>query len=129
MSKFTGEEGELISVTRVKELTHPHKKREKDFVGRGENFVQAEFFGLKKFNKLIEKYGDKCAGFRVYYGNQLEEHGQEKIVFGKGKTTSRLIIVPVGADGVDLLSEGGLGFKDAQEEAMAGGPLCPRQCG
>lgn len=128
MSKFTGEEGNLISTTRAKELTQPHKKREKDFVGRGENFVQAEFFGIKKFKRLIDKFGDKCAGFRVYYGTQLEDHDGDEPVFGKGRSTSRLVIVPVGADGTDLLAGGGLGLKDAQDSAMSGGPICPRNC-
>ncbi|CAG4991000.1 hypothetical protein DYBT9275_00656 [Dyadobacter sp. CECT 9275] len=128
--KFTGDEGELVTLSKVQELTVPHKKREKEFVGRQENFVEAEFFGINKFKKLMDAHGDKCVGFRVYYGNRQEDHSADEIVFGKGKNTSRLIIVPVDADGNDLVKGIRSGLKDApQQQALTGGPICPRQCG
>lgn len=130
MIQFTGNEGELVAASKFQELATPHKKKQKEIHGRGENFVEAEFFGIKKFNKLIEKHGDKCVGFRVFYGSREEDHSTDDIVLGKGKHTSRLIIVPVDAEGNNLIPAAEFGKKDAPgEDAMAGGPLCPTHCG
>lgn len=128
MAKFTGNEGRLISSIEARDLTRPHHAKEKDIKARGENYIQAEFFGLNTFKKLIEPLGDNCVGFRVYYGAQDEDHEGAEVVFGKGKHTARLVIVPVGADGNDLTK--GIGHKDmpAGDDAMAGGPTCPKNC-
>lgn len=129
MAKFTGNEGRLISSSEAKKFTDPHHALEKNIKARGENFIQAEFFGINTFNQLIEPFKKTCVGFRVYYGARSEDHEGDEPVIGEGKHTSRLIIVPVGADGKDLSS--GIGLKDmpAQNDAMIDGPLCPRQCG
>ena len=128
MAKFTGHEGQLISSFEIKSLTEPHHAREKDIAARGENYIKAEFFGIHTFNRLIEQFGEKCVGFRVYYGSRDEDHEGDKPVFGKGKPTSRLVIIPVGADGKDMVT--GMGMKDMPdgEDGMAGGPICPRSC-
>lgn len=128
MTKFSGNEGRLISSLEVKELTRPHHALEKNIKARGENFIQAEFFGLNTFKKLIDPLGKNCVGFRVYYGAQNEDHEGEEIIIGTGKHTSRLIIVPVDASGKDILKGGGLKDMPAGDDAMAGGPTCPSQC-
>jgi hypothetical protein len=132
MATFTGNEGRLISAAEIKDLTAPHHAKENEITAKGDNYIKAEFFGIHTFNRLIGLHGDNCVGFRVYYGNQIEEHveGEEKPVIGskKGKPTSRLVIVPVNKEGKDITT--GLGLKDmpASEDGMAGGPLCPHKC-
>lgn len=128
MVKFSGNEGRLISSLQVKELTSPHHALEKNIKARGENFIQAEFFGLNTFKKLIDPLGKDCVGFRVYYGAQDEDHDGEEIVMGKGKHTSRLIIVPVDANGRDISRGASLKDMPASDDAMAGGPTCPSHC-
>ncbi|KQS31460.1 hypothetical protein [Dyadobacter sp. Leaf189] len=136
VKKFTGKEGQLISAERALELTKPHLSREREIVGRGENFVKAEFFGIHTFNELIGLHGDNCVGFRVYYGVRDEDDNaldEQLLVRGNGakKSTARLVIVPVGADGRDLtksMHAGGLKDMAAEKEVMVGGPICPRQC-
>lgn len=128
MAKFTGNEGRLISSLAAKALMEPHQAKEKSIYERGENYIKAEFFGINTFKKLIEPLGDNCVGFRVYYGAQDEDHEGPEPVFGKGKPTSRLVIVPVDANGRDITK--GMGHKDmpADDDAMAGGPTCPSHC-
>lgn len=128
MAKFTGHEGKLISSFEIKALTEPHHKKEKDIAARGENYIKAEFFGIHTFNKLIQSHGDSCVGFRVYYGNRDEDHEGDEPVYGKGKPTSRLVIVPVSADGRDITK--GMGLKDMpnSDDGMSGGPTCPKNC-
>ncbi|MEO6686975.1 MAG: hypothetical protein ABIN24_13470 [Dyadobacter sp.] len=128
MANFSGNEGRLISSTEVKELKSPHHALEKDIKARGENFIQAEFFGLNTFKKLIDPLGRDCVGFRVYYGAQHEDHDGEEVIIGKGKHTSRLIIVPVDANGKDISKGAGLKDIPANDDAMAGGPTCPSHC-
>lgn len=131
MYKPTGYEGELITASRAQELTEPYQKRERDLECRKDNLVHAEFFGLHLFKKLIDQYGDRCVGFRVYYGLRTEDHSGSRPVFGSGRDTSRLVIIPVDSEGDDILTETKLGLKDmaAPAEAMAGGPICPHVCG
>ena len=128
MAKFTGNEGRLISSREVAQLTSPHHTLEKEIKARGENFIQAEFFGLNTFKKLIDPIGKDCVGFRVYYGAQHEDHDGKEVVIGVGKHTSRLIIVPVDSNGKDISR--GIGLKDmpASDVAMVGGPTCPSHC-
>ncbi|MDQ6479650.1 hypothetical protein [Dyadobacter sp. LHD-138] len=129
MAKFTGHEGRLISSLEIKSLTEPHHAKEKEIASRGENYIKAEFFGIHTFNKLIQSYGESCVGFRVYYGNREEDHNGDEPVIGKGKPTSRLIIVPVSADGKDITK--GMGLKDmpnGDDDGMTGGPVCPNHC-
>lgn len=129
--RFTGREGRLISASEAQELTIPHQKRERDFTARGENYVKAEFFGLHTFNELIKLHGDNCVGFRVYYGLRDEEEDSDTKAEKSKKPTPRLVLVPVDADGKDIIRTAQLGgLKDMPTggEAMTGGPLCPRQC-
>ncbi|CAG5070987.1 hypothetical protein DYBT9623_03308 [Dyadobacter sp. CECT 9623] len=134
--KFTGREGQLISAEQALEIINPHLDRERDILGRGDNFVKAEFFGLHTFKDLISLYEESCVGFRVYYGVRDEEDNSidEKFVASRRneiKPTPRLVIVPVDARGNDLTKTARLGgMKDmaAEKEAMVGGPVCPRHC-
>jgi hypothetical protein len=129
--KFTGREGQLISAAAAQELTSPHQKRERDFTARGENYVKAEFFGIHTFNELIKLHGDNCVGFRVYYGLRDEEEEDDTKKVRSKKPTPRLVLVPVDANGSDIIrtaQTGGLKDMPAQGEAMTGGPLCPRHC-
>jgi hypothetical protein len=133
--KFTGKEGQLISAEKALLITAPFQKRERDIMSRGENYVKAEFFGIHTFNELIRSHGDNCVGFRMYYGLTDEEDDTlaEKAALGRGnlKPTSRLVLVPVDADGNDIIRSaqlGGLKDMPAQKEVMTGGPLCPSQC-
>ena len=135
VKKFTGREGQLISAEKATEFTSPYQRREQEFVGRGQNFVKAEFFGIHTFNELIDLYSDRCVGFRVYYGEAEEEEfakANEKARLKVSKLpTSRLIIVPVDAYGNDLTTAahlGGLKDMPAARDAMRGGPLCPSDC-
>ncbi len=77
---FTGDEGEIILADDAKKIKDVHQKRKGDIErGSSDNYVEAEFFGLNKFNELIKPYGDKCVGFRVYYGKTYENHVGKKI--------------------------------------------------
>ena len=132
---FTGKEGKLISAEQAQRITSPHLKKEREILARGENFVKAEFFGIHTFNDLINMHGQNCVGFRVYYGVSDEEDNATELdatdIKREKKPTSRLVIVPVDANGRDLTSSAQLGgMKDmpAQEEVMVGGPVCPRHC-
>lgn len=133
--KFTGKEGQLISAESALRITEPFQKREREIKLRGENYVKAEFFGIHTFNELIRSHGDNCVGFRMYYGLTDEEEDvlDKKNATGRGskKPTPRLVLVPVDADGNDLVKSaqmGGLKDMPAQKDAMSGGPLCPNQC-
>ncbi|KAA0991435.1 hypothetical protein [Dyadobacter aurulentus] len=134
--KFTGKEGQLISAEQALDIIKPHLGREREILGRGDNFVKAEFFGLHTFKDLINLYEESCVGFRVYYGVKDEEDNSEneKVTAGRRvekKPTPRLVIVPVDAYGNDLTKTARLGgMKDmaAEKEAMVGGPVCPRHC-
>ncbi len=129
--RFTGREGRLISASEAQELTIPHQKRERYFTDKGENYVKAEFFGIHTFNELIKLHGDNCVGFRVYYGLRDEEEDDDTKTKKAKKPTPRLVLVPVDAEGKDIIRTAQLGgLKDMPTggEAMTGGPLCPRQC-
>lgn len=134
--KFTGKEGQLISAEQALDIIKPHLGREREILGRGDNFVKAEFFGLHTFKDLINLYEESCVGFRVYYGVKDEEDNSENEKLSAGrrgekKPTARLVIVPVDAYGHDLTKTARLGgIKDmaAEKEAMVGGPVCPRHC-
>jgi len=143
MPQYKGTEGELISIKEAKKYTCAHidcKDPKHDH-----NPVEAEFFGLKTFKKLLKECGGKPVGFRVYYGLRHEDHSEdpcERSVELGGKPTPRLIIVPVDASGVELTGlhtarayknmNPEAGLKDMSEEdegkAMANGPTCPRFC-
>lgn len=127
---FNGNEGEIILADTAKKIKDVHQKRKDEIVRGGkENYVEAEFFGLNKFNELIKPFGDKCVGFRVYYGNTHENHKGKDIEVtqeGKGKRTARSVIVPVDKFGNDLRPA--IGPKDAMGSALANGPLCPTTC-
>jgi hypothetical protein len=131
--KFTGKEGRLISAKQALEYTEPFQRREREILDRGENFVKAEFFGIHTFNELIRSFGERCVGFRVYYGLDQQEsliNDNKARTLSEKIPTSRLIIVPVDENGRDLTSMPLGGMKDmpAAKDAMSGGPLCPRDC-
>ena len=127
---FDGNEGEIILSSDASKIKQVHQKKRKSIEKENtENYVEAEFFGIKTFNKLIEAYKDDCVGFRVYYGNRWENHKDGKVEVseeGRGKKTSRLVIVPVDAYGQDLRPP--VGLKDPSGSAVANGPLCPSTC-
>ncbi len=131
---FDGNEGEIILSSAAEALKKGHQSRKKELMASlTENYIEAEFFGIKKFNQLMEQYKDTCVGFRVYYGSQWEDHSKSKTQItaeGKGKKTSRLVIVPVDAYGRDLTSNNVMGLKDMAGggAALANGPMCPRHC-
>ena len=128
---FTGNEGEIILNSEVKAIKDAHKGRRSDIEKEGkDNYVEAEFFGLNTFKKLIKKFENTCVGFRVYYGNREEDHSGSGIKVtkdGSGKRTARVVIVPVDQYGNDLRSP--IGLKDDDDgSGMANGPLCPNKC-
>ncbi|REA61292.1 hypothetical protein DSL64_12660 [Dyadobacter luteus] len=127
---FTGDEGEIILAADAKTIKDGHKGRRKEIEEGGkDNYVEAEFFGLNTFNKLIANFKDECVGFRVYHGSRHEDHAGEGVKItkeGSAKRTSRVVIVPVDKYGNDLRSPRGL--KDDSGSAVANGPLCPNKC-
>jgi len=127
---FDGTEGEIILADDAKKIKDVHQKK-KGEISRGgsDNYVEAEFFGIKKFYDLIKPYGDQCVGFRVYHGNTWENHKGKDVEVtqeGKGKRTARVVIVPVDQFGNDLRPA--IGSKDPNGSALAKGPLCPTSC-
>lgn len=143
MPQYRGTEGKLIPVKEVKKYTCEHVDCKDP--NHDHNFIEAEFFGLKTFKKLLKECGGDPVGFRVYYGIRHEDHTSgdpcECSKENGGKPTSRLFIVPVDANGTELtginsvrgskyISPGG-GLKDMPEDegnAMGGGPTCPHHC-
>ena len=129
---FDGTEGQIILSDDANKIKQVHQKRRKSIEKENtDNYVEAEFFGLKTFNKLIEAYKDDCVGFRVYYGNRWENHNDGKVEVseeGRGKKTSRLVIVPVDAYGRDLAAPIGIKDQEGSPSALANGPLCPHKC-
>lgn len=134
MPKYTGTEGKLISAREAKLLTSNHQGVKEQILKDGKNYVEAEFFGLETFQRLIKGCGGDAVGFRVYYGTREENHdGDTPVVTtgGKGKTTPRLIIVPVDANGTDLsglVHVGGHKDMPSDGQVMVDGPICPRLC-
>lgn len=134
-SRFTGKEGALISAEEALIITGQFQSREREITSRGVNYVKAEFFGIHTFNELIRSHGDSCVGFRMYYGlteeNEDSTDKRSASIRINKRPTSRLILVPVDADGNDLLKgaqSGGLKDMPSQQKVMKGGPLCPSQC-
>jgi hypothetical protein len=127
---FTGNEGEIILADDAKKIKHEHQKKKGDISKGGtDNYVEAEFFGINQFNKLIEPYGKECVGFRVYHGSTWENHKGKHVEVtkeGKGKRTARVVIVPVDQYGNDLRPA--IGPKDPVGSGLAKGPLCPSTC-
>jgi hypothetical protein len=115
--KFTGEEGKFIPAADAKQYTARfHKKREKEGK-QPSSYTEAQFFGKKQLQKLLDK--DGCVGLRFYFGAS-----------GQDAFDDELVIVAVNADGVDLTSAR-IGLKDmpaADEDVLAGGPTCPHNC-
>jgi hypothetical protein len=143
MPQYRGTEGKLIPVKEVRKYTCEHVDCQDP--SNDHNFIEAEFFGLKTFKKLLKECGGSPVGFRVYYGIRHEDHsGGDARECSKdtgGKPTSRLFIVPVDAHGMELTgihsvrgkksNDPGSGLKDMPEgdgNAMGGGPLCPTLC-
>jgi hypothetical protein len=124
---FSGDEGKIILSSEAKKIKDVHQRKKDAIIKTGDNYVEAEFFGMNRFKELIAPYGDQCVGFRVYYGNTLETHKDGKAtVDAKGKNTSRLVIVAVDKFGNDLRPE--LAHKDPTPSALTNGPLCPSTC-
>ena len=138
MPKYRGSEGKLVPASEAKKITGLYQNRKDHKEKPDFNYVEAEFFGLEKFQQLLRECGGKPVGFRVYYGFRHEDHsGLEPIeATGEkgGKNTPRLVIIPVDAQGADLTGAVRVGGMkdDAEEEggnALIGGPLCPKHCG
>ncbi|SDE27513.1 hypothetical protein SAMN04487996_104231 [Dyadobacter soli] len=134
MAKYTGQEGQLISAREAKLFTTNHQNVKELIEKDGKNYVEAEFFGLETFNKLLKGCGGKPIGFRIYYGLREENHDEDEPIVtsgGKGRPTPRLVIVPVDADGQELsglTTIGGHKDMPSDGQAMANGPICPRRC-
>ena len=127
---FTGDEGKIIQTSDANKLKEVHKKKKEQIIKDGkDNYIEAEFFGLNTFNKLMDTFKPDCVGFRVYYGSRMEKHDGAKVEAtsdNSGKNTSRLIIVPVDKYGNDLRLPRGM--KDGEGTGMAYGPTCPHNC-
>ncbi|QRR01949.1 hypothetical protein [Dyadobacter sandarakinus] len=135
MPQYRGTEGELIPVREARHLTRRYQRRKEEYLRAGDNYVEAEFFGLETFRRLLDECGGEPVGFRVYYSITEEDHEGDEPVFtedGTGRPTPRLVIVPVDAEGVELtgrMSIGGLkDMPDGGGNVMAKGPICPRHC-
>ena len=142
MPKYKGTEGELISIEDANKYTCAHVDCKHP--DHEDNFVEAEFFGLKTFNKLLDECGGKPVGFRVYYGIRHEDRSKNTPIECSeeegGKPTPRLIIVPVDANGKDLTglnsargikidsNEGSRAMSAVKGKALANGPQCPSFC-
>ncbi len=115
--KYTGEEGNFITASVANEHTNRfHEKKKKEGRDR-QTYTEAQFFGKKQLQKLLEKEG--CVGLRFYFGATKED-----------KFDDGLVIVAVNEDGKDLTSTR-IGLKDmpvGDEDALAEGPICPHDC-
>lgn len=145
MPLYKGTEGELIKISDAWKYTSEHVNCKDP--NHDHHFVEAEFFGLKKFNKLMDECEGEPVGFRVYYGIRHEDHSSDDPCEcdkeDGGKPTQRLIIVPVDANGKELTGsktvrglkknmDSDEGLKDmpqAQGKVLANGPICPKVCG
>ena len=117
-NKFTGQEGKFISSESAARLTgrfHEKKKKEGEKPG---SYVEAQFYGNKQLQKLMEKEG--CVGLRFYRGVSEDQELNDQIV-----------VVAVNADGKDL-THTRIGLKDMpggeEDDALADGPRCPHDC-
>ncbi|WP_025762430.1 hypothetical protein [Dyadobacter tibetensis] len=132
MPKYTGTEGRILPSAQVKKLLENHKSKRGDQEKSGSHYIESEFFGLETFEKLLKNCGGKAVGFKVYYGNQLENRdGKQPKEDPKGKPTSRVVIIPVDAEGNNLMGgKQAPGMKDADDDggAMGDGPTCPHYC-
>jgi hypothetical protein len=134
MPKYTGNEGSIIPSSQIKKLRESHKKHGKDQEKNGHHFIESEFFGLETFKKLLEKCGGEPVGFRVFYGNRNEDRGgKEPVEDASGKPTPRIIIIPVDAEGNNLMGgKTAPGHKDGDSDedggGMGDGPTCPQWC-
>ncbi len=115
--RFTGEEGTFISSTKAAEFTGRfHEQKQKEGLEPG-SYVEAQFYGNKQLQKLMEK--DGCVGLRFYRGTSEDKELNEQI-----------LVVAVNADGKDL-TRTRVGLKDmpaGDDDALAGGPCCPHNC-
>ncbi len=115
--RLTGEEGTFISSAKAAEFTgrfHDQKKKEGLEPG---SYVEAQFYGNKQLQKLMNK--DGCVGLRFYRGTSEDKELNEQIV-----------VVAVNAEGKDL-TRTRVGLKDMpvdDDDALAGGPCCPHEC-
>ncbi|GAB2789514.1 hypothetical protein GCM10027275_38100 [Rhabdobacter roseus] len=119
-SKFQGTEGTFITSEEAAKRTKKFHEKKKEAGSKPQSYVEAQFFGKKNIMKLLDKFGDECAGLRIYYTCDP----------GKKDMEDGLLIVPVNAEGKDLTSSR-LGLKDMpadREEVLADGPICPRNC-
>lgn len=132
MPKYTGKEGSIIPASQIKKLRENHKRQGKEQEAKGHHYIESEFFGLETFKKLLDRCGGEPVGFRVFYGNRNENRdGKAPIEDPKGKPTPRIIIIPVDANGNNLMGKkSAMGIKDGNEEdgGMGDGPTCPQWC-
>ena len=116
-TKLTGEEGKFISSTQAAQFTgrfHAKKKKEGHEAG---TYVEAQFYGNKQLQKLMQKEG--CVGLRFYFAVSEDKELADQIV-----------VVAVDANGKDL-TRTRVGLKDmpaGDDDALSGGPCCPHNC-
>ncbi len=132
MPKYTGKEGSIIPASQIKKLRDNHTLLGKEQEAKGHHYIESEFFGLETFKTLLEGCGGKAVGFRVFYGNRNENReGKAPVEDPKGKPTPRIIIIPVDAEGNNLMGKKSTpGLKDEKDEGggMGDGPTCPQWC-
>ena len=115
--KFTGEEGKFVSAAAASELTERYQKKRKDAREKPGTFTEAQFFGNKQLQKLMQK--DGCVGLRFYFAKTKDK-----------EISDQLVVVAVDASGRDLTSQR-LGLKDMparDDDALTDGPCCPHDC-
>ena len=118
ITKLTGQEGKFISSTKAAGFTSRfHEKMKRDGHQHG-SYVEAQFYGKKQLQKLMEKEG--CVGLRFYRGLSEDKELNDQIV-----------VVAVDANGKDL-TRTRIGLKDMpvgdDDDALADGPCCPHNC-
>jgi hypothetical protein len=115
--KLTGEEGQFISSAEAARFTGRYHAKKKSEGQQPGTYVEAQFYGKKQLQKLMDKEG--CVGLRFYLG-----HSEDK------ELNDHIVVVAVNAEGKDL-TRTRVGLKDmpaGDDDALAGGPCCPHNC-
>ncbi|GHB59974.1 hypothetical protein [Persicitalea jodogahamensis] len=115
--KFTGEEGKFVTATDASKLTERFQSTQREDKKKPGTFTEAQFFGNKQLQKLMQK--DGCVGLRFYFAKTDAKEISEQ-----------LVVVAVDADGRDITSSR-IGLKDmpaGEDDALTDGPCCPHHC-
>lgn len=103
--KFTGSEGEMISLAEANNYVSTYKKSDNFAANKN---IKAFFYGREKLQELLNQ--NDCVGIRIYYGGERDAHG--------GYSPA---LVLVGADeNMDDLANGKI-----LERGAPCPPLCP----